>query len=245
MNLFSKDENIKTFYDSNGNVIGYSMMDFDYEEYDKKIEEFKEKIKNGDEKAMNNLANFFARNNQTAQAEYYYKMAIQNGSKKAQKNLKILEKFPFLSDPMIFDGWVWDMPMENKNGELKVIIRGFKVNGKDLNEYEQKRMKSIVKEVWNKIYENADLEIIGYTDALEDKKIALERAKRFAKLFRESGLKDEIRIIKVLRKGSENPVDTNDYVEGRYNNRRIEIIVKNEVEKKVNVLNLKNQLEDE
>ena len=221
------------------------MIDFDYGKYNEKIKEFEEKIKNGDVKAMNNLANFYARNNQTQKAEYYYKMAIQSGSKKAEKNLKILGKFPFLQDPMIFDGWVWDFPMEDNDGQIKKRINGYRVNGKDLNIHEIERMPAVVKEVWNKILESADLEIIGYTDNTENKKIATERAKRFAKLFRESGLKDEIRIVKVLGKGAENPVDSNDNVEGRYNNRRVEIIVKNAVEMKANVIDLKAQLEDE
>ena len=76
----------------------------------------------------------------------------------------------------------------------------------------------------------------------------MERAKRLAELFRESGLKDEMRIVKVLGKGSENPVDSNDTIAERYNNRRVEIIVKNVVKKNfdLSLLNeLKNQLEDE
>ena len=76
----------------------------------------------------------------------------------------------------------------------------------------------------------------------------MERAKRLAELFRESGLKDEMRIVKVLGKGSENPVDSNDTIAERYNNRRVEIIVKNVVKKNfdLNLLNeLKNQLDDE
>ena len=73
-------------------------------------------------------------------------------------------------------------------------------------------------------------------------------AKRLAELFRESGLKDEMRIVKVLGKGSENPVDSNDTIAERYNNRRVEIIVKNVVKKNfdLSLLNeLKNQLDDE
>ena len=57
-----------------------------------------------------------------------------------------------------------------------------------------------------------------------------------------------MRIVKVLGKGSENPVDSNDTIAERYNNRRVEIIVKNIVEKNfdLSLLNeLKNQLEDE
>ena len=248
INLFSQDENIKEFNDSKGNISGYSMADFDFKGYYKKIKEFEEKIENGDVKAMNNLANFYAKNDQTEQAEKYYKMAIQKGSKKAEKNLKILEKFPLMSDPMVMDDLAWDIPIEDTKGEIKITIRGFKENGKDLNEFERNRMKGIVRKIWNKLYESADLEFIGYNDSTENKKLSLERAKRLAELFRESGLKDEMRIVKVLGKGSENSSDTNDTVEGRYNNRRVEIIGKNVVEKNFDLSlfnELKNQLEDE
>lgn len=175
-------------------------------------------------------------------------MAIQKGSKKAEKNLKILEKFPLMSDPMVMDDLAWDIPMEDAKGEIKIVIRGFKENGKDLNEYERNRMKGIVRKIWNKLYESADLEFIGYNDSTENKKLSLERAKRLAELFRESGLKDEMRIVKVLGKGSENPVDSNDTIAERYNNRKVEIIVKNVVKKNfdLSLLNeLKNQLDDE
>lgn len=248
INLFSQDGNIKEFNDSKGNISGYSMTDFDFKGYYKKIKEFEEKIENGDVKAMNNLANFYAKNDQIEQAEKYYKMAIQKGSKKAEKNLKILEKFPLMSDPMVMDDLAWDIPMEDAKGEIKITIRGFKENGKDLNEYERNRMKDIVRKIWNKLYESADLEFIGYNDSIENKKLSLERAKRLAELFRESGLKDEMRIVKVLGKGSENTVDNNDTISERYNNRRVEIIVKNVVKKNfdLSLLNeLKNQLEDE
>ena len=237
INLFSQDGNIKEFNDSKGNISGYSMADFDFKGYYKKIKEFEEKIENGDVKAMNNLANFYAKNDQIEQAEKYYKMAIQNGS-----------KFPLMSDPMVMDDLAWDIPMEDAKGELKISIRGFKENGKDLNEYERNRMKGIVRKIWNKLYKSADLEFIGYNDSTENKKLSLERAKRLAELFRENGLKDEMRIVKVLGKGYENPMDSNNTIAERYNNRRVEIIVKNVVEKNfdLSLLNeLKNQLEDE
>ena len=144
INLFSQDGNIKKFNGLKRNIFGYSMADFDFQGYYKKIKEFEEKIENGDVKAMNNLANFYAKNDQIEQAEEYYKMAIQNGSKKAEKNLKILEKFPLMSDPMVMDDLAWDIPMEDAKGEIKIAIRGFKENGKDLNEYEQNRRKVLL-----------------------------------------------------------------------------------------------------
>ena len=62
INLFSQDGNIKEFNDSKGNIFGYSMADFDFKGYYKKIKEFEEKIENGNVKVMNNLANFYAKN---------------------------------------------------------------------------------------------------------------------------------------------------------------------------------------
>ena len=44
INLFSQDGNIKEFNDSKGNISGYSMTDFDFKGYYKKIKEFEEKI---------------------------------------------------------------------------------------------------------------------------------------------------------------------------------------------------------
>ncbi len=53
-------------------------------------------------------------------------MAIQNGSKKAKKNLKILEKFPLMSDPMVMDDLAWDIPMKDAKGEIKLQLEDLK-----------------------------------------------------------------------------------------------------------------------
>ena len=66
-----------------------------------------------------------------------------------------------------------------------------------------------------------------------------------AEFFKQNGLRKDIKITKINGKGSENPVDTNDTVEGRYNNRRIEILPKNGKVKKIDIDGLLNQLEDE
>ena len=74
----------------------------------------------------------------------------------------------------------------------------------------------------------------------------MKRAEKFAKFFREAGLKEGLKFTKIIGRGTENRVDNDDTVEGRYNNRRVEIIIKNEVEPKpVNVFELKKQLVDE
>ena len=98
INLFSQDRNIKEFNDSKGNISGYSMADFDFQGYYKKIKEFEEKIENGDVKAMNNLANFYAKNDQIEQAEKYYKMAMDRGSREAEaeyNTILIMEEHGF------------------------------------------------------------------------------------------------------------------------------------------------------
>ena len=54
--------------------------------------------------------------------------------------------------------------------------------------------------------------------------------------------------MKILGKGYENPMDSNDTIAERYSNRRVEIIGKNVVEKNFDLSlfnELKNQLEDE
>jgi len=71
VNLFS-DEYVRQFYNSDGEMIGYSLMDFDFEKFSEKVEEFKKKIESGDKKAINNLANYYARNNFIREAKKYY-----------------------------------------------------------------------------------------------------------------------------------------------------------------------------
>ncbi len=84
-NVFSQDEPVKSIYDFNNSIIGYSMIEFDDDKFDKKIKEFEEKIKKGDAKAMNNLANYYTRNNQTEQAKYYLKWQFRMVLKRLKK----------------------------------------------------------------------------------------------------------------------------------------------------------------
>lgn len=110
----------------------------------------------------------------------------------------------------------------------KCVVHGFKVDGEKINKYESYDLKNIVK-VLNAYIEKGSLEIIGYTDSTGSKrhnlKLSLERAMNAAKLLREYGLDKRFSIVKIIGKGGEEPMDTNETVEGRYNNRRIEIIL--------------------
>ena len=77
------------------------------------------------------------------------------------------------------------------------------------------------------------------------KKLSLSRAEKMAEFLKQNGLRKDIKISKITGKSSENPVDTNDTEIGRYNNRRVEIFLKNGKVKKIDVEGLLNQLKDE
>lgn len=110
----------------------------------------------------------------------------------------------------------------------KCVVYGFKVDGEKINKYESYDLKNIVK-VLNAYIEKGSLEIIGHTDSTGSKKhnlkLSLERAIHAAKLLREYGLDKRFSIVKIIGKGGQEPMDTNETVEGRFNNRRIEIIL--------------------
>ena len=108
----------------------------------------------------------------------------------------------------------------------KCVVRGFNVDGEKMNEsYDLKYIANML----NVHIEKGSLEIIGHTDSTGSKKhnqkLSLERAVNAAKLLREYGLDKRFSIVKIIGKGGEEPMDTNQTVEGRYNNRRIEIIL--------------------
>ena len=114
--------------------------------------------------------------------------------------------------------------------EKKCVLRGFKVDGKIINEYEISELKEIVS-VLNEFGESGTVDFIGHTDSNGTKKynqkLSLIRARNVAKLFREFGLKDAISIGKISGKGEEDPVDLNETDQGKYSNRRVEILFNN------------------
>ena len=114
--------------------------------------------------------------------------------------------------------------------EKKCVIRGFKVDGRIITEYQIFDLKEIVN-VLNKFGESGTVDFVGYTDSNGTKKynqkLSLIRARNVAKLFREFGLKDAISIGEISGKGEENPVDLNETDQGKYSNRRVEILFNN------------------
>lgn len=105
------------------------------------------------------------------------------------KNSQSLSKDEIIIGFEDLHAWVWDMPWETRDGGYKAIIRGFKVDDANLAGFEADRMEAVIENIWNRMFESAELEIVGYTDSEEDESLALKRAKKFSKLFREKGLK--------------------------------------------------------
>ena len=222
-----------------------------YDEFFKKVEILKEKIKNGDKKAINNLGNLYAKNENSRnipKAKEYYRLAIKNGSEIASKNLEIANKLPKLCpERTICENWTTIRFVEEDGKIEKMVIRGFPVDKEEVTETEKQEIREEIEYLLNIFFENEEFEIVGYTDKTENNKnkLSLLRAEKMAEFLKQNGLRKDIKITKMIGKESENPIDTNDTVEGRYNNRRVEILLKNGKVKKIDISNLLNQLKDE
>lgn len=222
-----------------------------YDEFFQKVEILEEKIKNGDKKAINNLGNLYAKNENSRnipKAKEYYRLAIKNGSEIASKNLEIANKLPKLCpERAICENWTTIRFVEEDGKIVKMIIRGFPVNKEEVTEIEKREIKGEIEYLLNVFLENEEFEIVGYTDETEKnkKKLSLSRAEKMAEFLKQNGLRKDIKITKMIGKGSENPIDTNDTEIGRYNNRRVEILLKTGEVKKIDIEKLLNQLKDE
>ena len=222
-----------------------------YDEFFQKVELLEEKIKNGDKKAINNLGNLYAKNENSRnipKAKEYYRLAIKNGSEIASKNLEIANKLPKLCpERAICENWTTIRFVEEDGKIEKMVIRGFPVDKEEVTETEKQEIREEIEYLLNIFFENEEFEIVGYTDETEKnkKKLSLSRAEKMAEFLKQNGLRKDIKITKMIGKGSEDPIDTNDTVEGRYNNRRVEILLKNGKVKKIDISNLLNQLKDE
>ena len=222
-----------------------------YDEFFQKVEKLEEKIKNGDKKAINNLGNLYAKNENSRnipKAKEYYRLAIKNGSEIASKNLEIANKLPKLCpERAICENWTTIRFVEEDGKIEKMVIRGFPVDKEEVTETEKQEIREEIEYLLNIFFENEEFEIVGYTDKTENNKnkLSLLRAEKMAEFLKQNGLRKDIKITKMIGKGSENPIDTNDTVEGRYNNRRVEILLKNGEVKKIDISSLLNQLKDE
>ena len=222
-----------------------------YDEFFQKVEQLEEKIKNGDKKVINNLGNLYAKDKNSRnipKAKEYYRLAIKNGSEIASKNLEIANKLPKLCpERSICENWTTIRFVE-KDGKIeKMVISGFPVDKEEVTETEKQEIRKEIEYILNIFFENEEFEIVGYADKTENNKnnLSLLRAEKMAEFLKQNGLRKDIKITKMIGKGSENPIDTNDTEIGRYNNRRVEILLKTGEVKKIDIEKLLNQLKDE
>lgn len=222
-----------------------------YDEFFQKVEILEGKIKNGDKKAINNLGNLYAKNENSRnipKAKEYYRLAIKNGSEIASKNLEIANKLPKLCpERSICENWTTIRFVEEDGKIEKMVIRGFPADKEEVTETEKQEIKGEIEYLLNVFLENEEFVIVGYADKTENNKnkLSLLRAEKMAEFLKRNGLRKDIKITKMIGKGSENPIDTNDTEIGRYNNRRVEILLKTGEVKKIDIEKLLNQLKDE
>ena len=222
-----------------------------YDEFFQKVEILEEKIKNGDKKAINNLGNLYAKNENSRnipKAKEYYRLAIKNGSEIASKNLEIANKLPKLCpERSICENWTTIRFVEEDGKIEKMVIRGFPADKEEVTETEKQEIKGEIEYLLNVFLENEEFVIVGYADKTENNKnkLSLLRAEKMAEFLKQNGLRKDIKITKMIGKGSENPIDTNDTEIGRYNNCRVEILLKTGKVKKIDIEKLLNQLKDE
>ena len=222
-----------------------------YDEFFQKVEILEGKIKNGDKKAINNLGNLYAKNENSRnipKAKEYYRLAIKNGSEIASKNLEIANKLPKLCpERSICENWTTIRFVEEDGKIEKMVIRGFPADKEEVTETEKQEIKGEIEYLLNVFLENEEFVIVGYADKTENNKnkLSLLRAEKMAEFLKRNGLRKDIKITKMIGKGSENPIDTNDTEIGRYNNCRVEILLKTGKVKKIDIEKLLNQLKDE
>ena len=222
-----------------------------YDEFFQKVEKLEEKIKNGDKKAINNLGNLYAKDKNSRnipKAKEYYRLAIKNGSEIASKNLEIANKLPKLCpERSICENWTTIRFVEEDGKIEKMVIRGFPADKEEVTETEKQEIKGEIEYLLNVFLENEEFVIVGYADKTENNKnkLSLLRAEKMAEFLKQNGLRKDIKITKMIGKGSENPIDMNDTEIGRYNNRRVEILLKTGEVKKIDIEKLLNQLKDE
>ena len=122
------------------------------------------------------------------------------------------------------------LPFSCSANEKKCVIRGFKVDGRVPNENEASDLRTIAG-VINQFAEGGSIDFVGHTDstgsAAYNQKLSVARAQNVARLLKDYGLKNTISYGSITGQGESNPADTNDTVEGRYNNRRVELFFQN------------------
>ena len=114
--------------------------------------------------------------------------------------------------------------------EKKCVIRGFKVDGRVPNAAEAKDLETI-SSVINSFAKGGTVDFVGHTDSTGsdayNQKLSVARAQNVARLLQEYGLSNDVKVGSISGKGETQPSHTNATVEGRYNNRRVELFFNN------------------
>ena len=114
--------------------------------------------------------------------------------------------------------------------EKKCVIRGFKVDGRVPNAAEAKDLGTI-SSVINSFAKGGTIDFVGHTDSTGsdayNQKLSVARAQNVARLLQEYGLSNDVKVGTISGKGESQPSHTNATVEGRYNNRRVELFFNN------------------
>lgn len=123
-----------------------------------------------------------------------------------------------------------ELPFSCSASKKKCVIRGFKVDGREPNEAEARDLGSIAN-VINQFAEGGSIDFVGHTDSTGsdayNQKLSVARAQNVARLLKEYGLKNTVSYGTITGRGESQPVDTNNTVQGRYNNRRVELFFQN------------------
>lgn len=123
-----------------------------------------------------------------------------------------------------------ELPFSCSANEKKCVIKGFKVDGRVPNEAEARDLGTIAN-VINQFAEGGSIDFVGHTDSTGsdayNQKLSVARAQNVARLLKEYGLKNTVSYGTITGRGESQPVDTNNTVQGRYNNRRVELFFQN------------------
>ena len=133
-------------------------------------------------------------------------------------------------EPKVIGAKTVELPFSCSASEKKCTIKGFKVDGRVPNEAEARDLGTIAN-VINQFAEGGSIDFVGHTDSTGsdayNQKLSVARAQNVARLLKEYGLKNTVSYGTITGRGESQPVDTNNTVQGRYNNRRVELFFQN------------------
>ena len=144
-----------------------------------------------------------------------------------EKPVEVVKPAP---EPKVIGAKTVELPFSCSAREKKCVIRGFKVDGRVPNEAEARDLGTIAN-VINQFAEGGSIDFVGHTDSTGsdayNQKLSVSRAQNVARLLKEYGLKNTVSYGTITGRGESQPVDTNNTVQGRYNNRRVELFFQN------------------